>query len=132
MEWQPTFGCSSSQGVSLIQLAVCDQVFLLDLCANGFCQHPDTISFIRSLFSLRNVLKLGEQQTWEGGRPFARRLLSVTFLLSSGYGMSGDLKCVLATWHQFLEEPLKTEGMVDLVNIHQKVTLYCHSDYFCN
>lgn len=50
-------------------------------------------------------------------------LLALTFLLSSrsGYGMSGDLKCLLATWHQFLEEPLKMEGMLDLLNIHQKV-----------
>ncbi|XP_049908805.1 exonuclease mut-7 homolog [Epinephelus moara] len=96
MEWQPTFGCISTQKVALIQLAVSDQVFLLDLCVNGFCQHPDTISFIRSLFSDRNILKLG-------------------------YGMSGDLKCLLATWHQLLEEPLQMEGMLDLLNIHQKI-----------
>ncbi|GAA6232040.1 exonuclease mut-7 homolog [Lates japonicus] len=96
MEWQPTFGCISTQRVALIQLAVLDQVFLLDLCANGFCQHPDTVSFIRSFFSKRNVLKLG-------------------------YGMTGDLKCLLATWHQFLEEPLKMEGVLDLLNIHQKI-----------
>lgn len=38
--------------------------------------------------------------------------------------MSGDLKCVLATWQQFLEEPLLTEGMLDLVNVHQKVMLF--------
>lgn len=62
MEWQPSFGVSSSQQVALIQLAVADQVFLLDLCRNGFCQHPDTAGFIRSLFSDRNVLKLGERQ----------------------------------------------------------------------
>lgn len=62
MEWQPTFGCISTQKVALIQLAIIDQVFLLDLCANGFCQHPDTVGFIRSLFSERNVLKLGKQQ----------------------------------------------------------------------
>ncbi|KAM9338414.1 exonuclease mut-7 homolog [Symphorus nematophorus] len=96
MEWQPTFGCISTQQVALIQLAVFDQVYLLDICANGFCQHPDTINFIRSLFSGRNVLKLG-------------------------YGMSGDLKCLLATWHQFLEEPLKMEAMLDLLNIHQEI-----------
>ncbi|KAM3600282.1 uncharacterized protein V6R79_020819 [Siganus canaliculatus] len=96
MEWQPTFGCNSTQKVALIQVAVLDQVFLLDLCTSGFCQHPDTISFIRSLFSAKNVLKLG-------------------------YGMSGDLKCVLATWQQFLEEPLKMDGMLDLLNVHQKI-----------
>ncbi|XP_036972745.1 exonuclease mut-7 homolog isoform X2 [Acanthopagrus latus] len=96
MEWQPTFGCISTQKVALVQLAIIDQVFLLDLCANGFCQHPDTVGFVRSLFSERNVLKLG-------------------------YGMSGDLKCVSATWQQFLEEPLKMEGILDLLNIHQKI-----------
>lgn len=62
MEWQPTFGCISTQQVALIQLAVLGQVFLLDLCANGFCQHPDTIIFIRSLFSERSILKLGKMR----------------------------------------------------------------------
>lgn len=95
MEWQPTFGCISSQSVALIQLAVFDQVFLLDLSLNEFCQHPDTIGFIRSLFAERNVLKLG-------------------------YSMAGDLKCLLATWHS-LEEPLKMEGMLDLCSVHQKL-----------
>ncbi|KAM7393044.1 hypothetical protein PAMA_007930 [Pampus argenteus] len=96
MEWQPTFGCISTQKVALIQLAVFEQAFLLDLCANGLCQHADTISFIRSFFSTRNVLKLG-------------------------YGMAGDLKCLLSTWRQFLEEPLKMEGVLDLLNIHQQI-----------
>lgn len=41
--------------------------------------------------------------------------------------MAGDLKCLLATWHQFLEKPLKMEGVLDLLSIHQKVTLSCHS-----
>ncbi|XP_075935722.1 exonuclease mut-7 homolog isoform X1 [Anarhichas minor] len=96
MEWQPTFGCISTQQVALIQLAVLDQVFLVDLCASGFCQHPDTILFIRSLFAQRNILKLG-------------------------YGMSGDLKCLIATWQQLLEEPLKMEAVLDLLNVHQKI-----------
>ncbi|XP_068190756.1 exonuclease mut-7 homolog isoform X2 [Antennarius striatus] len=95
MEWPPKFGCNPTQ-VSLIQLAISDQVFLLDLCEKGFCHHPETVSFIRNLFSRKNVLKLG-------------------------YGMSGDIKCVLATWQQFLKEPLKLEGTLDLLNIHQKI-----------
>lgn len=36
--------------------------------------------------------------------------------------MSGDLKCISSTWQQFLEEPLTTEGMLDLANVHQKVS----------
>ncbi|KAK5900747.1 hypothetical protein CgunFtcFv8_025679 [Champsocephalus gunnari] len=71
MEWQPTFG-------------------------SGFCQHPGTVSFIRSLFSDRSIIKLG-------------------------YGMSGDIKCLLATWQQLLEEPLKMEGVLDLLKIHPKI-----------
>ncbi|XP_039471102.1 exonuclease mut-7 homolog isoform X2 [Oreochromis aureus] len=96
MEWQPTFGCISTQQVALIQLAVSDQVFLVDLYARRFCEHPETIRFIRSLFSQQSVLKLG-------------------------YGMAGDLKCLLATWPQLQEDPLKMEGMLDLLSIHKKI-----------
>lgn len=96
MEWQPTFGCVSSQQVALIQLAVSEQVFLIDLCVKSFCQHPDTISFIRKLFSQPNVLKLA-------------------------YGMSGDLKCLFSTWQRLVDEPLKMKGVLDLLNVHQKI-----------
>uniref|UniRef100_A0A8C5H4E6 3'-5' exonuclease domain-containing protein n=1 Tax=Gouania willdenowi TaxID=441366 RepID=A0A8C5H4E6_GOUWI len=97
MEWQPTFGCTSAQQVALIQLAVCEQAFLVDLCAAGFGQHPQTVDFIRSLFSEPKVLKLG-------------------------YGMAGgDLRCLMATWHQLLEEPLKLAGVLDLLDVHQKM-----------
>ncbi|CAN9504964.1 unnamed protein product [Ophioblennius macclurei] len=97
MEWQPTFGCVSAQQVALIQLAVPDQVFLLDLCASGFGHHPETINFIRTLFAEREILKLG-------------------------YGMAGgDLKCLSATWQQLLQEPLKLAGMLDLLSVHQKI-----------
>ncbi|XP_068508828.1 exonuclease mut-7 homolog isoform X2 [Syngnathus scovelli] len=96
MEWQPTFGCGSTQHVALIQLATFDTVFLLDLCANGLRQHPETILFMRSFFSEQNVLKVG-------------------------YGMAGDLRCLKCTWPQFVEEPLKIEGMLDLLNVHRKI-----------
>ncbi|XP_017266260.1 exonuclease mut-7 homolog [Kryptolebias marmoratus] len=96
MEWQPKFGSVSAQKVALIQLAVHDQVFLLDLSAVGFCEHPDLIDFIRVLFSEQNILKLG-------------------------YGMTGDQKCLSATWPQLSEEPLKMKGMLDLLSIHQTI-----------
>ncbi|XP_015236544.1 PREDICTED: exonuclease mut-7 homolog [Cyprinodon variegatus] len=96
MEWQPTFGCASSQKVSLIQLAMLDQVFLLDLSAKAFCQQPDLLGFIRALYSEPNILKLG-------------------------YSMSGDLKCLSATWPELSEEPLKMEGFLDLLRVHQKI-----------
>lgn len=54
-------------------------------------------------------------------------VFNISPFFPSGYGMSGDLKCVLATWHQLLEEPFKMEGMLDLLSIHQKVTISCLS-----
>ncbi|XP_010875670.3 exonuclease mut-7 homolog [Esox lucius] len=97
MEWQARFGAvSPQQQVSLIQLAVSGQVFLLDLCTPGFSQHVDMVAFIRGLFSDPTVLKLG-------------------------YGMAGDLKCLLATWPQFSKESLKIEGLLDLLPVHQKI-----------
>ncbi|XP_046901753.1 exonuclease mut-7 homolog isoform X1 [Hypomesus transpacificus] len=96
MEWRAGFGTVKAQRVTLIQLAVQGQVFLLDLCADGFWQHSGTVRFIRTLFSEPQVLKLG-------------------------YGMSGDLKSLLATWPQFTKEPLKTEGVLDLLNVHQQI-----------
>ena len=38
--------------------------------------------------------------------------------------MSGDLKCIMATWRQFLEEPLEIQGMLDLVRVRQKVNSF--------
>lgn len=121
MEWQPTFGCTSSQQVALIQLAVSDRVFLLDLQADGLSQHPDTVAFVRSLFSHQDVLKLGKWTDTQTGRKRTPPTLTTGHLSRSGYGMSGDLKCVSATWPQFSEEPLAAKGMLDLANVHQKV-----------
>ena len=41
--------------------------------------------------------------------------------------MAGDLKSLLATWHQLSEEPLKMQGVLDLLGVHQKVILSHHS-----
>lgn len=43
-----------------------------------------------------------------------------------GYSTSGDLRCVLSTWPQFSEEPLVTQGVLDLVNVHQKVLQFLY------
>lgn len=37
--------------------------------------------------------------------------------------MTGDLKCLSATWPELSEKPLKMEGMLDLLKVHQKVPL---------
>ncbi|XP_062410629.1 exonuclease mut-7 homolog isoform X2 [Sardina pilchardus] len=98
MEWRAGFGTVSQQRVALIQLAVPGSVFLLDLCAPAFSQSPQTLRFIRDLLAHKNVLKLG-------------------------YGMSGDLRSLVATWPEFSEQPLKVEGMLDLLHVHQKIQM---------
>nr|XP_003199355.2 exonuclease mut-7 homolog [Danio rerio]XP_021334948.1 exonuclease mut-7 homolog [Danio rerio] len=96
MEWRAGFGTVSSQRVALIQLAVQDQVFLLDLCAHAISHHSTTVDFIRALLSDKKILKLG-------------------------YGMSGDLRSLVSTWPDLREEPMKMEGVLDLLLIHQEL-----------
>lgn len=38
-----------------------------------------------------------------------------------GYGMSGDLRSLVSTWPDLREEPMKMEGVLDLLLIHQEV-----------
>uniref|UniRef100_A0A8C1L352 Exonuclease 3'-5' domain containing 3 n=1 Tax=Cyprinus carpio TaxID=7962 RepID=A0A8C1L352_CYPCA len=96
MEWRAGFGTVSSQHVALIQLAVQDRVFLLDLCAHAISHHSSTVNFIRALLSDKNILKLG-------------------------YGMSGDLRSLVSMWPELREEPMKMEGVLDLLHVHQKL-----------
>uniref|UniRef100_A0A671MKG0 Exonuclease mut-7 homolog n=1 Tax=Sinocyclocheilus anshuiensis TaxID=1608454 RepID=A0A671MKG0_9TELE len=98
MEWRAGFGTVSSQRVALIQLAVQDRVFLLDLCAHAISHHSTTVNFIRALLSDKNILKLG-------------------------YGMSGDLRSLVSTWPELREDPMKMEGVLDLLHVHQEVLL---------
>ncbi|KAJ8401956.1 hypothetical protein AAFF_G00375370 [Aldrovandia affinis] len=100
MEWRPAFGSLPRQRVALIQLAVAEQVFLLDLCETSFVEQDHIVKFIRELFSDPKILKLG-------------------------YGMSGDLKSLLVTWPEFSEEPLKRDGVLDLLNVHQQMQKNC-------
>ncbi|KAG1971128.1 exonuclease mut-7 [Pimephales promelas] len=67
MEWRAGFGTVSPQCVALIQLALQEQVFLLDICAHAISHHSITVDFIRALLSDKSIIKLG-------------------------YGMSGDLR----------------------------------------
>ncbi|XP_056593300.1 exonuclease mut-7 homolog [Triplophysa dalaica] len=96
MEWRACFGTISSQHVALIQLAIRGQVFLLDLCSQDISQHSATVGFIRELLSHKNILKLG-------------------------YGMSGDFKSLVSTWPELKEEPLKMEGVLELLHVHQEL-----------
>ncbi|XP_058644996.1 exonuclease mut-7 homolog isoform X3 [Onychostoma macrolepis] len=96
MEWRAGFGTVSSQRVALIQLAVQERVFLLDLCAHAISHHSTTVNFIKALLSDKNILKLG-------------------------YGMSGDLRSLVSTWPELREEPMKMEGVLDLLHVHQEL-----------
>ncbi|KAK7120216.1 hypothetical protein R3I94_020278 [Phoxinus phoxinus] len=96
MEWRACFGSVSPQRVALIQLALQDQVFLLDLCAHAISHHSITVDFIRALLSDKSIIKLG-------------------------YGMSGDLRSLVSTWPELREEPMKMEGVLDLLHVHQEL-----------
>ncbi|KAL4617371.1 hypothetical protein GN956_G21415, partial [Arapaima gigas] len=100
MEWRASFGTLTCQRVALIQLATPGQVFLLDLCTADILQHPRTIQTIRALFMDPAILKLG-------------------------YGMSADLKNLFTTWPDFRDEPLKMEGILDLLHVHKQMQCSC-------
>lgn len=76
MEWRAGFGTVSTQHISLIQLALKERVFLLDLCAPGVRHHSLTVSFIRELLTEPSVLKLGEE-THSSLRRRVRRFFSL-------------------------------------------------------
>ncbi|CAL8278000.1 unnamed protein product [Merluccius merluccius] len=94
MEWSAGFGNVGPQRVALVQLAVPDQVFILDMCSTGLGQHPHTLDFMTSFFCDTKVRKLG-------------------------YALGGDLKYLQTTWS--LPEPLKTACVLDLLSLHQKI-----------
>ncbi|XP_018609344.1 exonuclease mut-7 homolog isoform X2 [Scleropages formosus] len=100
MEWRASFGTVTCQRVALIQLATPGQVFLLDLSAADFWQHPRIVQTIRALFSDPTILKLG-------------------------YGMSADLKSLFTTWPEFRDEPLKVDGILDLLHVHKQMQRSC-------
>lgn len=75
MEWRARFGTVNTQSISLIQLAMKDQVFLLDLCSSGLRHHSLTINFIRALLTNISILKLGEEP--ESLRRHMRRFFSL-------------------------------------------------------
>ncbi|KAK0130519.1 Exonuclease mut-7 [Merluccius polli] len=94
MEWSAGFGNVGPQRVALVQLAIPDQVFILDMCSTGLGQHPHTLDFMTSFFCDTKVRKLG-------------------------YALEGDLKYLQTTWS--LPEPLKTACVLDLLSLHQKI-----------
>ncbi|XP_075628202.1 exonuclease mut-7 homolog isoform X2 [Balearica regulorum gibbericeps] len=101
MEWRPSFGMVGKPRVSLLQIALKDEVFLLDL--------P----------------RLLEQAETEGEKEklphFIQMLYSDAAITKLGYGMSGDLKSLAATWSALKDTDKQAKGVVDLLRVDKQL-----------
>uniref|UniRef100_A0A8C4TS73 Exonuclease 3'-5' domain containing 3 n=1 Tax=Falco tinnunculus TaxID=100819 RepID=A0A8C4TS73_FALTI len=101
MEWRPSFGMIGKPRVSLLQIALKDEVFLLDL--------P----------------RLLEQAEAEGEKEklprFIQMLYSDAAITKLGYGMSGDLSSLAATCSALKDMDKKAQGVVDLLTVDKQL-----------
>ncbi|XP_075026297.1 exonuclease mut-7 homolog isoform X4 [Calonectris borealis] len=101
MEWRPSFGMVGKPRVSLLQIALKDEVFLLDL--------P----------------RLLEQAATEGEKEklphFIQMLYSDAAITKLGYGMSGDLSSLAATWSALKDTDKQAQGVVDLLTVDKQL-----------
>ncbi|NXW08955.1 MUT7 Exonuclease, partial [Fregetta grallaria] len=97
MEWRPSFGMVGKPRVSLLQIALKDEVFLLDL--------P----------------RLLEQAEKEKLPLFIQMLYSDAAITKLGYGMSGDLSSLAATWSALKDTDKQAQGVVDLLTVDKEV-----------
>ncbi|XP_068887746.1 exonuclease mut-7 homolog isoform X4 [Aphelocoma coerulescens] len=101
MEWKPSFGMVGKPRVALLQLALKDEVFLLDL--------P----------------RLLEQAEAEGEKEklprFIQMLYSDTAITKLGYGMSGDLSSLAATCSALKDTEKQMQGVVDLLAVDKQL-----------
>ncbi|XP_043841778.1 exonuclease mut-7 homolog [Dromiciops gliroides] len=99
MEWRPSFGLVGRPRVSVLQIAIKEQVYLLDLLQFSKLdqeKEKDLCHFIWKLFSDPSIIKLG-------------------------YGMSGDL-CSLSTTYPTLREMEKqAQGILDLLEVDKQL-----------
>ncbi|NWV78561.1 MUT7 Exonuclease, partial [Dasyornis broadbenti] len=100
MEWKPSFGMVGKPRVALLQLALKDEVFLLDL--------P----------------RLLEQAEAEGDKEklprFIHRLYSDAAITKLGYGLSGDLSSLAATCSALKDMEKQMRGVVDLLAVDKQ------------
>ncbi|KAM4760886.1 exonuclease mut-7 homolog isoform 1-T2 [Cyanocitta cristata] len=101
MEWKPSFGMVGKPRVALLQLALKDEVFLLDL--------P----------------RLLEQAEAEGEKEklphFIQMLYSDAAITKLGYGMSGDLSSLAATCSALKDTEKQMQGVVDLLAVDKQL-----------
>ncbi|KFZ57778.1 putative exonuclease mut-7, partial [Antrostomus carolinensis] len=99
MEWRPSFGMVGKPRVSLLQLALKDEVFLLDLpqlLEQAETEKEKLPHFIQMLYSDAAITKLG-------------------------YGMSGDINSLAATWSALKDVDKQAQGVVDLLKVDKQV-----------
>ncbi|XP_031747381.1 exonuclease mut-7 homolog isoform X2 [Xenopus tropicalis] len=110
MEWRPMFGGLGKQTVSLVQLALREEVFLLDLLqlnapgagANGTQRtREELIRFIKDLFLCAAITKLS-------------------------YSVLGDIQNLEATDPEFLGLEKQTRGILDLYTVHKQLQRVPH------
>ncbi|XP_030142810.3 exonuclease mut-7 homolog isoform X2 [Taeniopygia guttata] len=101
MEWKPSFGMVGKPRVALLQLALKDEVFLLDL--------PQLL----------------EQAETEGEKEklphFIQMLYSDATITKLGYGMSGDLSSLAATCSTLKDTEKQMQGVVDLLAVDKQL-----------
>ncbi|NXI67102.1 MUT7 Exonuclease, partial [Anseranas semipalmata] len=101
MEWRPSFGMVGKPRVSLLQIAVRDEVFLLDL---------------------PQLLEQAEVKGEKDKLPyFIQMLYSDAAITKLGYGMSGDLSSLAATCFALRGMDKRSQGVVDLLTVDKQV-----------
>ncbi|KGL81519.1 putative exonuclease mut-7, partial [Tinamus guttatus] len=101
MEWRPSFGVIGKPRVSLLQIAVDEEVFLLDL--------PQLLE------------KAEREDEKEKLSQFIQRLYLDPGITKLGYGMSGDLKSLAATCSALKDVDKQAQGVVDLLTVDKQV-----------
>ncbi|NWI13933.1 MUT7 Exonuclease, partial [Crypturellus soui] len=101
MEWRPSFGVVGKPRVSLLQIAVGEEVFLLDL--------PQLLE------------KTEREDEKEKLSQFIQRLYSDPGITKLGYGMSGDLNSLAATCSALKDVDKQAQGVVDLLTVDKQV-----------
>ncbi|NXH21801.1 MUT7 Exonuclease, partial [Bucco capensis] len=101
MEWRPSFGLVGKPRVSLLQIALKDEVFLLDL--------PQL---------LKEAETKGEKEKLHH---FIQMLYSDAAITKLGYGMSGDLSSLAASCSALKDTDKQARGVVDLLTVDKQV-----------
>ncbi|NXJ69472.1 MUT7 Exonuclease, partial [Rostratula benghalensis] len=100
MEWKPSFGMVGKPRVSLLQIALKDEVFLLDL---------------------PQLLEQAETKGEKKLPHFIQMLYSDAAITKLGYGMSGDLSSLASTCSVLRDTDRQARGVVDLLKIDKQV-----------